>query len=171
MATMRDRRSVCLGGKIMSEIEGVVCYPMIRHPDERGYFEELIRKDAPWFSEGFGQLSHSVMYPGVVKAWHIHKTQVDWWFVAIGRLLVVLHDLRYNSPTLHITQEIFLGEDLHPTILKIPAGVAHGCKVLGISPSHLFYVTSQTYNPDEEGRLAHDDPSIGYNWLRTPPIK
>jgi dTDP-4-dehydrorhamnose 3,5-epimerase len=152
-------------------IDGVVVQPLVRHPDDRGYFEELIRTDDAWFGEGFGQLSHSKMYPGVVKAWHIHKTQIDWWYVAAGRLLVALHDLREHSSTYHVTQELYLGDDLPPTVLKIPAGVAHGCRAIGIEPSHLFYVTSRTYDPDEEGRIAHDDPAIGFDWLREPPIK
>lgn len=152
-------------------IDGVVVQSLLRHPDDRGYFEELIRVDDPWFGEGFGQLSHSKMYPGVVKAWHIHKTQIDWWYVASGRLLVALHDLRSDSPTCHVTQELYLGDDLPPAVLKIPAGVAHGCRAIGADPAHLFYVTSRTYDPAEEGRIPHDDPSIGFDWLRDPPIK
>ena len=155
----------------MGKIDGVVLHPLARHPDDRGYFEELIRVDDPWFKEGFGQLSHSKMYPGVVKAWHIHKTQIDWWYVAGGRLLVALHDKRPDSPTRGVTQELYLGDDLPPTVLKIPAGVAHGCRAIGGEPAHLFYVTSRTYDPAEEGRIAHDDPEIGYDWLRDPPIK
>ncbi len=155
----------------MGKIEGVVVQALTRHPDDRGYFEELIRMDDPWFQEGFGQLSHSKMYPGVVKAWHIHKTQIDWWYVAGGRLLVALHDRRPESPTYGVTQELYLGDDLPPAVLKIPAGVAHGCRAISPEPAHLFYVTSRTYDPGEEGRIAHDDPEIGYDWLRVPPIK
>ena len=152
-------------------IEDVVIQPLARHPDDRGYFEELIRVTDPWFGEGFGQLSHSKMYPGVVKAWHIHKTQIDWWYVAAGRLLVALHDRRPDSPTLGVTQELYMGDDLPPTVLKIPAGVAHGCRAIGGEPAHLFCVTSRTYDPDEEGRIAYNDPEIGYDWLREPAIK
>ena len=155
----------------VERIDGVVVHLMARYPDDRGYFEELIRVTDPWFAEGFGQLSHSKMYPGVIKAWHIHKKQIDWWYVAAGRLLVALHDLRADSSTHQVTQELYLGDDLPPAILKIPAGVAHGCRVIGTEAAHLFYVTSQTYDPAEEGRLAHDDVEIGYNWLRDPPIK
>jgi dTDP-4-dehydrorhamnose 3,5-epimerase len=155
----------------MGVIEGVVIQPLTRHADDRGYFEELIRVDDAYFTEGFGQLSHSKMYPGVVKAWHIHKTQIDWWYVAGGRLLVALHDKRSDSPTRGVTQELYLGDDLPPTVLKIPAGVAHGCRAIGGESAHLFYVTSRTYDPAEEGRIAHDDPEIGYDWLRDPPIK
>jgi dTDP-4-dehydrorhamnose 3,5-epimerase-like enzyme len=26
------------------------------------------------------------------------------------------------------------------------------------------YVTNQFYNPEDEGRMAYDDPSIQYDW-------
>lgn len=152
------------------EIEGVVLQQLVRYADDRGYFEEIIRVNDMHFSEGFGQLSHSKMYPGVIKAWHIHRIQVDWWYVAFGRLRVVLHDLRETSKTRGITQVIQLGDDLPPLVLKIPAGVAHGCRVISETAVHLFYVTSRTYDPAEEGRLAHNDPTIGYDWLSVPPI-
>lgn len=155
----------------MGVIEGVVIQPLVRHADDRGYFEEIIRADDAFFTEGFGQWSHSKMFPGVVKAWHVHKTQIDWWYVGDGRLRVALHDLRSDSPTRGVTQELHMGDDLPPVLLKIPAGVAHGCKALGEEPAHLFYVTSLTYNPDEEGRIRYDDTEIGYDWLSAPPIK
>ena len=155
----------------LGNIEGVVVHPLIRHPDDRGFFEEVIRVTDPFFKEGFGQLSHSKMYPGVVKAWHIHKTQIDWWYVSFGRLRVALHDLRDGSPTRGVTQELYLGEDVPPAVLKIPAGVAHGCRAIGDTPAHLFYVTSSTYNPEEEGRIPYNDPTIGYDWVSDPPIK
>ncbi|GCE49815.1 dTDP-4-dehydrorhamnose 3,5-epimerase [Thermosporothrix hazakensis] len=152
------------------EIEGVVLKKLQRHADERGFFLELIRQNDPFFAEGFGQLSHSKMYPGVAKAWHIHKTQVDWWYVALGRLKVGLSDRRPDSPTFGRTITLFLGEDLEPAVLKIPPGVAHGCKAIG-GVSHLFYVTSSIYNPEEEGRIPHDDPEIGYDWKSGATIK
>jgi dTDP-4-dehydrorhamnose 3,5-epimerase len=152
-------------------IEGVMIHQLTRHADDRGYFEEIIRVDDPFFTEGFGQWSHSKMFPGVIKAWHIHVTQIDWWYVGGGRLRVALHDMRPDSPTHGVTQELQLGDDLAPVVLKIPAGVAHGCRVLGEEPAHLFYVTSLTYNPEEEGRISYDDSEIGYDWLSAPSIK
>ena len=47
------------------------------HPDERGFFRE-----------GFGQWSMSAMRQDVVKARHIHRVQVDWWYVARGVRLI-----------------------------------------------------------------------------------
>jgi len=68
------------------------------------------------------------------------------------------------------TQEILLGSDYGHKVVRIPPGVAHGCKVIG-DVTHLFYVTSNVYNPEDEGRIPHDDPDIGYDWTAGPPIK
>jgi dTDP-4-dehydrorhamnose 3,5-epimerase len=67
-------------------IAGVERKRLVTHPDERGFFREVIRVTDPFFGEGFGQLSHSLMHAGVVKAWHVHVTQIDWWYVPIGAL-------------------------------------------------------------------------------------
>jgi dTDP-4-dehydrorhamnose 3,5-epimerase len=151
-------------------IDGVVLKDLVTHCDERGFFREIIRGTDAFFGEGFGQLSHSLMYPGSAKAWHIHRRQVDWWYVPIGVLKVALHDLREASPTKGETMELFMGENQPARVLRIPPGVAHGCKAIG-GVSHLFYVTSMTYDKSEEGRLPHDDASIGYDWVKGPEIK
>jgi dTDP-4-dehydrorhamnose 3,5-epimerase len=154
----------------MAQIEGVVIKQLVTHPDERGYFREIIRETDPFFEEGFAQVSHSMMHPGVAKAWHIHKTQVDWWYVPVGVLKVALYDMRHDSPTRGHLQELYMGEEHGYVVLKIPAGVAHGCKAIG-GTAHLIYVTSNVYDPAEEGRIRHDDPEIGYDWEAGPAIK
>lgn len=146
-------------------IDGVQTKNLIRHPDERGFFEELIRESDPIFTEGFGQLSRSSMITGVVKAWHIHPTQVDWWHVVKGTVKVALCDRRQGSPTYKELNEFTLGEKGQDIILKIPAGVAHGLKVIE-GPAELVYVTSGTYSNDEEGRIPYDDAGIGYDWVQ-----
>lgn len=150
-------------------IDGVLIKELIRNRDERGFFEELIRVNDAFFREGFGQLSHSFMHGGVIKAWHIHKTQIDWWYVARGDLQVALYDKRKDTSSYGNINEFLMGEHGANIILKIPAGVAHGCKVMG-NTAELFYVTSSVYNPDEEGRIAYDDKEIGFDWLENQPI-
>lgn len=151
-------------------IDGVVIKDLVTHNDERGFFREIIRVTDSFFTEGFGQFSHSLMYPGVAKAWHVHPHQVDWWYVPIGVLKVALHDVRPDSPTKGETMEFFLGENQPARVLRIPPGVAHGCKAIG-GTVHLFYITSMTYDPKEEGRIPHDDPAIGYDWVKGPAIR
>jgi dTDP-4-dehydrorhamnose 3,5-epimerase len=151
-------------------IEGVVCKDLVTHVDERGYFREVIRVTDDFFSEGFGQWAHSMMYAGVAKAWHIHKVQIDWWYVVSGVLKVALHDTREKSPTYRETMELFLGDNQPAKVLRVPTGVAHGCKAVH-GPVHLFYITSKVYDPQDEGRIPYDDPKIGYDWLKGPVIK
>ncbi len=146
-------------------INGVQSKQLIRHPDERGFFEELIRVTDSIFTEGFGQLSRSSMVTGVVKAWHVHKTQVDWWYVVKGTIKVALYDGRVESSTYKELNEFVLGEEGQDVILKIPAGVVHGLKVIK-GPAELVYVTSGTYSKDEEGRIPYNDPTIGYDWVQ-----
>jgi len=150
-------------------IDGVELKPLVTHPDERGFFREIARNTESIVEEGWAQISHSLMHQGVIKAWHVHPTQIDWWYVPVGDLKVALYDARDGSPTKGELHELFLGEHHEAQLLKVPAGVAHGCKVIG-GPAHLIYLTSGTYDPAEEGRLPHDDPSIGYDWLAPPPI-
>lgn len=150
-------------------IDGVVFKDLVTHTGERGFFREIIRVTDDFFPEGFAQLSHSLMYPGVVKAWHVHRHQVDWWYVVCGVLKVALHDTRPDSPTHRKTVEFLLGDNQTERVLRVPPGVAHGCKCIA-GPAHLVYVTSRVYNPADEGRIPHDDPEIGYDWMRGPPI-
>jgi dTDP-4-dehydrorhamnose 3,5-epimerase len=151
-------------------IDGVQVTHLSTHPDERGFFREILRVSDSGVSDGVAQFSHSLMHCGVIKAWHVHPSQVDWWYVPIGALKVALHDLRDDSATKGVTSELMLGEHYGAQVLKIPAGVAHGCAAL-VGPTHLFLVSSKVYDFREEGRIAHDDPEIGYDWLAGPPIK
>ena len=151
-------------------IEGVMLKNLITHTDERGFFREIIRVTDDCFKEGFGQLSVAQVNQGVVKAWHIHKKQVDWCYVASGVLKVVLHDARKGSPTFKEKMELLMGDNQPAAVLRIPTGVAHGYKCIS-GPALIFYVTSKVYDGADEGRIPHDDAQIGYDWLKESTIK
>ena len=153
-----------------SMIEDVVVRELKTYSDERGFFRELIRVSDDFFHEGFGQWSHSLMFDGVIKAWHLHRVQTDWWYVVNGVLRVGLCDMRPDSHTYKIVMDFLMGDLQAPRVLKIPPGVAHGCKTIQ-GPVNLFYVTSHVYNPNDEVRLAYNDPGIDFDWLKGPTIK
>lgn len=153
-------------------IKGVKIKKLTVHqdiPDQRkkvkpGFLMEVLRNDEGLLKQ-FGQTVFTVAYQGTIKAFHWHKKQDDLWFVATGKAMVVLHDLRENSPTKGETQVIMAGEGDYKLIL-IPQGVAHGYKVLSDKPVLLFYHTTEPYdakNPDEE-RIPFDDQGIGFDW-------
>lgn len=161
-------------------ILGVLFKPLRTFRDDRGFFREVVRNNDPFFStkvgdqevgsgEPFRQWSHSRMVRDTVKAWHYHHVQFDWWYLGIGHARTVLIDNRPESPTYRTKLEILMGDsggtnaDIHEVCVRIPPGVLHGLKVLS-EEAHLFYITSEIYNPQEEGRIPFNDPEIGYDW-------
>lgn len=150
-------------------IEGVLIKTLKTHPDERGFFREVIRSTDPVFDGGsFGQWSHSRMSKDVVKAWHYHHVQTDWWYCPVGKIETVLFDNRPESRTYKKKLVLLMGDsvefpDAHEVCVRIPPGVLHGCKVLS-DQAHLFYITSVTYDPADEGRIPFNSPLVGHDW-------
>lgn len=104
----------------------------------------------------------------VVKAWHYHHEQTDWWYVAIGQVTTVLIDNRPESPTFKKKLEFKMGEssygdDTLEVCVKIPPGVLHGLRVSS-EFAHLFYITSKVYDPNEEGRIAYNSDKVDHDW-------
>ena len=147
-------------------IAGVVVKSFPLWPDDRGYFLEVGRTGkgliADFPSEST-QISAALSYPGTIKAFHFHKHQTDCWVPVSGMLQVGLVDLRPDSPTFGLRNTLYVG-NLRPWQIAIPPGVGHGYKVIGESPAMLVYLTDRTYNPADEGRIAHDDAGINYDW-------
>src|SRR3989344_5096268 len=63
------------------------------------------------------QIALSVTFPGIIKAFHYHKKQSDFWYVISGNARAVLHDLRKDSPTYRETQQVFMGESFKQVTL------------------------------------------------------
>ena len=145
-------------------IKGVKSKEMIKHSDDRGYLMEILRSDDHLLDK-FGQVSLSVSYPGVIKAYHYHKNQDDLWFFLAGNAQVVLYDRREDSATRGERNIFYLGED-NPVLLTIPRGVIHGYRVLGNQSATILYITSEPYNQNnpDEYRLPWNDPQIGFDW-------
>ncbi len=147
-------------------IADVQINPFPLWPDDRGYFLEIARLGQGLitdFPPASTQISTALNYPGIIKAFHFHKFQTDFWVPAAGLLQVVLVDLRRVSPTFGLKNTIYVGS-LRPWQLLIPPGVGHGYKVIGEQPSVLVYVTNRTYDPKDEGRIPHNDTAIAYDW-------
>jgi dTDP-4-dehydrorhamnose 3,5-epimerase len=147
-------------------IDGVRVQPVALWPDDRGYFLEVQRMGrglAAAFPADSTQVSAALNYPGTIKAFHYHLHQSDCWTPVMGMLQVALVDLREGSATFGAKNTFYVGQ-LRPWQVLIPPGVAHGYKVIGAAPALLVYLTDRFYNPQDEGRIAHNDPDIAYDW-------
>lgn len=145
-------------------IDGVVTKQLKAYADERGFLMEMLREDDDVF-EHFGQTYVSLNYPGVIRAWHYHKLQKDLWVVVKGMVKAVLYDSREDSKTYREVNEFFLGEQ-NRILLKIPIGVMHGYKTIGVEPSLLINFPTKTYDREQpdEYRVPFDSEEIPYSW-------
>ncbi len=147
-------------------IPGVQIFPYALWPDDRGYFLEVARigqVGVSSFPPESTQISAALSLPGTIKAFHIHRFQTDYWCPAAGMFQVALVDLRPGSPAFGRRNTLYVGA-LRPWQILIPPGVGHGYKVISQEPGMLVYVTDQTYNPADAGRIAHNEPGINYDW-------
>lgn len=142
-------------------IEGVQLVDLKRHVDDGGEFAELARLGPGAEVQGLPgfvvrQVNFSVLQPGAIKAWHLHKQQEDVWFVPpTSRLLVGLLDARKGEGG--ASMRLVLG-DGSAQLLFIPRGVAHGVANPYPQPQPMLYFVNQAFDaqhPDEH-RLPWD---------------
>jgi len=146
-----------------SNISGVVCSPLERYADQRGWLAEIFRADelAPEYFPAMAYVS--VTKPGVARGPHAHRHQTDLFcFYGPGDFKVILWDNRADSPTFGVRQEFLLGESL-PAVLIIPPGVVHGYKNVADHPGFVCNFANRLYRgsgraePVDEIRFE-DDP-------------
>ena len=141
-------------------IDGVKIVELKTHKDERGFFREIFRFPEQFEDVAVGQLSHSLVKEGVVKAWHGHVYQSQWNYVVSGQNKVALYDTREDSETYKETLEFTTGDGVDPKAYFFPPGVLHGYKCTK-GPMQIIYVTSGVYDLEDEIIISK---LTNYNW-------
>jgi len=143
-------------------IDGVKIIPLKQIPDERGKIMHMLKSTDPHF-EKFGEIYFSVAYPGVIKGWHLHKKQTQFYAVISGMIKLVLYDERKKSPTSGELMEIFVGE-YNYQLVRIPVGVVNGYKAIGLTPAIVANCATEPHDPDEMLRYDPLKSQIKYDW-------
>lgn len=143
-------------------IDGVLIHPLRQIPDERGKIMHMLRVDDPHF-ERFGEIYFSVVYPGVIKGWHIHRVMTLNYAVVSGTIKLALYDERPASPTRGEVMELFLGEASY-SLVRIPAGVWNGFKGVGTAPAIVANCSTHPHDPTEIERMDPFTDRIPYHW-------
>lgn len=144
-------------------IEGVRLIQLDNHVSEEGDFCELIRLNEngalinlPFFK--LTQINRTKLYSQSIKAWHLHFSQNEIWYISpADHLLVGLWDTRKESKTKLKTTRLVLGGG-NSQLLFIPKGIAHGNRNLSTKSVELFYFVDKLFNVDDpdEKRLPWD---------------
>jgi dTDP-4-dehydrorhamnose 3,5-epimerase len=146
----------------VGEIEGVKITPLRKIADERGAVFHMLRNDSPVF-EAFGEIYFSMVYPGVIKAWHLHTEMTLNYAVPTGMIKLVCYDDRPDSPTKGEIQELFIG-DLNYVLVTVPPLVWNGFKGVGAQPALVANCATIPHRPDEIERLDPLQNDIPYDW-------
>jgi dTDP-4-dehydrorhamnose 3,5-epimerase len=143
-------------------IDGVTITPLRQILDERGKIMHMLRNDAPHFME-FGEIYFSCVYPGAIKAWHIHTRMTLNYAVPFGRIKFVLYDERPDSPTRGELQELFTGPDNY-CLITVPPMIWNGFKGIGTEPAIVANCATLPHEPGEIQRMSPTESSIPYDW-------
>ncbi|MHB1527234.1 MAG: dTDP-4-dehydrorhamnose 3,5-epimerase family protein [Candidatus Dormibacteria bacterium] len=162
----------------LGPIAGVMVKTLLVHADQRGTFTEQLKRGdlddqgRPFMpAHPFAQMSRSLAFarggnpPELIKAFHWHQKQWDYWDMVAGDARIVLVDLRSESPTKGKIQVVIAGEH-SPKVVAIPPWVGHGYQALSMRDVVLCYYVTEPYDavhPDE-GRIPWNDERIGFDW-------
>jgi dTDP-4-dehydrorhamnose 3,5-epimerase len=134
--------------------------------DTRGYFLESYNERTlaeAGVRERFVQDNHSFSTRNVVRGLHYQvRPQAKLVRAAVGEILDVTVDLRRSSPTFGRWSATNLSESNH-LMLWIPAGFAHGFRVLSEN-AHVLYKATDFYDPAFERTIAWNDPQLKIDW-------
>lgn len=143
-------------------ISGVIIKQLKKIPDERGKILHMLRADDEIF-ESFGEIYFSVVFPGVIKGWHLHKKMTLNYAVPVGMIKLVLYDAREDSSTKGELNELFIGEDNY-CLVKIPFGIWNGFKGIGTSYALVANCATIPHDPEEIIRKDPFSSDIPYDW-------
>jgi dTDP-4-dehydrorhamnose 3,5-epimerase len=143
-------------------IAGVKLFPLRRIQDERGVVMRMLRADDPHF-ERFGEIYFSVIYPGIIKGWHLHSRMTINYAVVHGNIKLVLYDQREDSNTWGELQEIVFGQ-VNYQLVRVPPGVVNGFTAVGADRAIVANCADIPHDPAEITRIDPFTPTIPYDW-------
>lgn len=126
-------------------IHDVVCKPLGKFLDERGWLTELFRSDElePGVMPAMAYISMTL--PGVARGPHEHVDQTDLFcFMGPSNFKVYLWDARPDSPSCGVKQVLYAGVDA-PTMVIVPPGVVHAYRNIGLESGIVFNAPNRLY--------------------------
>jgi len=144
-------------------IDGVQIHPLKQIPDDRGRVMHMLRADSPWFQQ-FGEIYFSAVFHGKVKGWHIHTRMTINYAVPVGKIRLVLYDIRPFSSTHGKVQELILGPEEQYALITVPPGIWNGFQGLMAPESLVANCASIPHDPNEIERIDPYDRSVPYQW-------
>ena len=142
--------------------------------DERGFFYETYHldkyKNIASIDYKFVQDNLSSSKKNVLRGLHFQKKKPQGKIVRVikGEVFDVAVDLRVDSDTFGKWESHLLSE-INKKQYWIPPGFAHGFLVVS-EEALVEYKCTDFYDPDDEGSIIWNDPSLNIDWPLSNPI-
>ena len=104
-----------------------------------------------------------MVYPGVVKAWHLHEKMTLNYAVPMGMVKLVLFDDRPESSSRGELMELFIGWQNY-CLVQIPPLIWNGFKGIGDKPALVANCADLPHDPNEIKRMNPFANTIPYDW-------
>jgi len=139
--------------------------------DQRGFFREFYRhnelEELIGRKVNFVQTNHSHSVHGVLRG--IHVSSYDkLLYLANGRAMSVMVDLRPDSPTFKQHEVFHLSADIK-ICLFAPPGFGNSFYVGGEVADYI-YLVGDYYNPTNDTAIRWNDPELNLPWPNEQPI-
>ena len=145
---------------------GVQIHSLRDHADARGSFRELYRQD--WSREPAAVQWNMVRSEaGVLRGVHAHVRHVDYLTMAMGEMILGLHDPRSASATFGRSVLLRL-QASEGCLVVLPAGVCHGFYFP--APAIHVYGVSEAWDGSDEFGCAWDAPELNLAWPCEAPV-
>jgi dTDP-4-dehydrorhamnose 3,5-epimerase len=153
--------------RIETSLAGVLLLEPRVFGDERGFFLESYNERTfaeAGIRERFVQDNHSYSSRNVVRGLHYQIRQPQGKLVRVveGEILDVAVDLRKGSASFGKWESFTLSGG-NKRMLWIPAGLAHGFRVVSAA-AHVLYKATDFYAPEYERTLAWNDADLKIDW-------
>ena len=125
-------------------IEGVYYKKLNTIIDGRGDLTELWSE--PWtesenVEKNIKHVYFNTTHEGIVKAWHVHEHTTSQYTCVVGKMQIVLVDIRPNSKTYGDVNQFIIGAK-NPSFIRIPPGLLKGWKSLQGDSVIINFLTS-----------------------------
>jgi dTDP-4-dehydrorhamnose 3,5-epimerase len=166
LTPVKDQPTVnAAGERAAPRIGGVVVRLAVTQVDDRGELTEILNPAWGIDEAPMVYAYQSLIRPGMVKGWIVHRKQEDRLFVSMGFGRFVLYDARDDSPTCGLIEEAYLSER-NRGLIRIPRGVFHAVENVGDNDLVFVNCPSRPYDhqdPDKY-RLPLDTDQIPYRF-------
>ncbi len=140
-----------------SLLENIIVTPIKRIPTVGGDVLKIITKEESSFL-GFGEAYFSMVLPGAIKAWKLHRQMTLNLVVPIGKIRFVFYEELEGEKNFRIEE---LGIDRYVR-LTVPNGIWFGFQGISDETSLLLNISNIVHDPLESDHC--DQSKILFNW-------